>query len=168
MKMAFLAVFLIGAICGAIVLWAFSPREAKIVIKKMAQQTVEVASKPKHEWPDTDPIDKSDPYWEFNNNLSSNGVPYKKAEVSPGRWQWVVNKEAQERERKWQADIADLYSALRTRVLTDEEFDRAKSLGLSLVTRLMVPYYEQEKRRELDEAFLQQYRLREIANRSVH
>lgn len=122
-----------------------------------------VLPEPKFKWPDTEAPDKTNPYWEFNNNLNINGVPYKKIEVEEGRWQWKIDEESQQRMRKWEADKSALYVELRTRVLSDEEFERAKSLGLSLVTQNMVSYRENEKRRELDDAFAQQAKLRAIA-----
>lgn len=58
---------------------------------------------------------------------------------------------------------ADLYTALRTRVLSKEEFEKAQSMGLYLVLEEMIPYDLEEKQRELDEAFLQQARLRAVS-----
>lgn len=115
---------------------------------------------PKYKWPDTEAPDKTQAYWELNNNLSVNGVPYKKVEVSPDKWQWQIDKVSQEAGWRYEQEKAELYQSLRTRILTDKEFERAKSLGLSLVTQNMVPYFEADKRRELDDAFLQQERLR--------
>lgn len=120
------------------------------------------AQPPKHEWPDTDPPDMTDPYWEFNNNMSVNGTPYRKVETSPGRWRWQVNQEAVEEKLRWEREVDDLRLAMRTRVVTDAEFNQAKALGLMLVVRAMQPYYEHEKRRELDDLFYQQARLRAL------
>lgn len=125
--------------CGSVTAWLFSP---------------------KYTWPYAEAPDKTDPNWEANDNLQINGTPYRKVEVEPGKWQWQVDEGLQESMRKSERARADLYMALRARVLTDDEFSRAISLGLLLVTRNMVQYYELKKRRELDDAFLQQTRLR--------
>lgn len=73
------------------------------------------------QWPDTTPPDKTDPLWELNNNLSMNGTPYKKVEVSPGKWQWKVDEETQRLNQKYEDDTWDLYRALSARKLTHSE-----------------------------------------------
>lgn len=61
-------------------------------------------------------------------------------------------------------DRRNLYWALRTRVLTDEEMGRVASLGISLCIEPMTPYREIDKIRELNEALLQQFKLRAITS----
>jgi hypothetical protein len=111
---------------------------------------------PKPTWPDTTPIDKDDPFWDLNNNLNVNGTCYKKEEVEPGRWQWVVNEEAERLSREYENHKADLWWALRTRVLSDEEMQEVRSYGDFLNVRPMVSYNAEEKRRELDNALANQ------------
>lgn len=117
----------------------------------------------KREWPDADPPDKSDPYWEFNNNLNLNGTQYKKVEVEAGKWQWKVDEEIEKYKRDEQLRKDNLYWALRSRVLTAEEMAEIERLGASLIIREMVPYKESEKQKELNDALLQQFLLRQIA-----
>lgn len=146
------------ALCLVIIYWG--PPSAIPLTK---DKIVSLATAEK-KWPDTAPPDKTDKFWEFNNNLNVNGTPYKKEEVAPGKWQWAVDKESQRRSWQYEREKSELYMALRTRVVSDAEFDRAKSLGLSLVTQPMVSYRESDKQNELNEAFLQQFKLRQIAN----
>jgi hypothetical protein len=63
-----------------------------------------------------------------------------------------------------EADRRDLLWALQSRVLTDAEMAMVETLRLNLVIQSDVPYMEADKQRELNEALLQQYRLRAIAN----
>ncbi len=111
-------------------------------------------------WPDTDPPDKTNPYWEFNNNMSVNGTPYKKVEVSPGKWQWAKDEVSM----KYMADAQDhrrnLWYALTTRVLTDAELKEVAGHGSSLNIEPMTPYNAQEKLTELQNALLIQQMLR--------
>lgn len=116
-----------------------------------------------HKWPDCAPIDKADPYWEINNNLNVNGVNYLKREVSPGRWQWVQNEEANRRQHEYEKRKDDLYFALQTRALTTDEEIEALGYGSSLNIRNMVSYRAEEKSRELQNAWFQQRRLQLLA-----
>lgn len=119
------------------------------------------AARPK--WPDTDPIDKSDPHWKSNNNCNINGIPYYKKEVSPGRWQWVVNEESVARQAEYENRKRVLFQSLTTRVVTDDELKEAAAHGYSLNIPLMTPYREEEKSRELCRAFAVQDMLRRSA-----
>jgi hypothetical protein len=119
--------------------------------------------KPKHKWPDCDPVDKSDPYWEFNNNLNINGVNYLKREVAPGRWQWVENEEANRRQWERECRKMELFHALWTRALTQPEEEEAISHGDALNIQNCVPYRAEEKQRELHNAWFQQRRLQMLA-----
>ena len=114
-------------------------------------------------WPNTMPIDKTDPHWEFNNNCFRNGIEYKKAEVDPGQWQWVVDEHLMSHKRQRNQDRRALGAALRTRVLTEEELNRAIDMGFWLYVEEMVSYRGSEKQSEFDSAILQQYRIRAIA-----
>jgi hypothetical protein len=111
-------------------------------------------------WPDTDPPDKSDPNWEFNNNLSMNGTQYKKAEVSPGKWQWIVDEKAMKSLRDAESHKWALWSALTTRVLTDAELKEVDSYGSYLNIQPNVSYNAGEKLQELHNALLIQQMLR--------
>lgn len=126
-----------------------------------------MSGKPEYKWPDTGPIDKSDPYWESNNSFNINGVPYIKAEVSPGKWQWVVDENTQRLDRENDQYKRDLYWALRSRILTDEEMARVKSYGVNLIIESMVPFRTEDKQRELNEALLQQFNMRLAAENAA-
>jgi hypothetical protein len=114
-------------------------------------------------WPDTDPPDKTDKYWELNNNLNANGTQYKKAEVSPGKWQWIVDEEAMKSFADMNAHRRNLFYALTHRVLTDAELKEALGYGDSLNVEPNVGYYAEEKGRELQRAFQLQETLRRMA-----
>lgn len=112
-------------------------------------------------WPDADPPDKTNEYWEFNNNLNVNGTQYKKVEVVPGKWQWKEDEAAMKFMRDAERHKMELWFALTTRVLTDDELKEAVSYGSFLNLQTMVPYNAEEKSQELTSAFLVQQRLRE-------
>lgn len=119
--------------------------------------------KPEYKWPDCAPIDKSDPYWEFNNNMNCNGINYLKKEVEPGRWQWAENEEANRQQLEYEKRKRSLFFALQTRLLTPEEEAEALGHGTSLNIENMVPYREEDKQRELQDAWFQQRRLQMLA-----
>lgn len=119
----------------------------------------ETCKKPEYVWPDCPPPDEKRQYLGCN----INGINYKPSEISPGCWQWVVNEEAEKRIRDEEAHRANLYWALRSRVLNDEEMAEVERYGSSLNIQLMVSYSPHEKEMELNNALLQQFRLREIA-----
>lgn len=104
-------------------------------------------------WPDTDAPDKTNPYWEFNNNLNANGVQYKKAEVSPGKWQWIEDEKANQAMADEENHRATLWNALQTRVLTNAEMKEALGYGDRLNVQNMVSYYPEDKKRGLDRAY---------------
>lgn len=138
-------------------MWTFTKKpllDVKAIIER---------AKPKYEWPDCEPIDKSSPYWEFNNNLNVNGIAYMKSEVSPGHWQWIEDEESNRLEAEMESKRRNLYWALQTRVLTEEEEMEAHNYGTSLNLESMVSYREEEKRRELQDAWFQQRRLQMLA-----
>jgi hypothetical protein len=111
------------------------------------------------QWPDTTPPDKTDPFWEMNNNMSINSVLYRKVEVAPGKWQWQVDQETLDEMKKADAHRHELFNALKTRVLTDAELREAVSYGYMFNIDDNVGYDPEQKKRELDEAFAMQTRL---------
>lgn len=127
------------------------------------RDTTTNSPEPKLKWPDCEPLDKSDPYWEFNNNLNCNGINYLKKEVSPGRWQWVENEEANRRQWEREDRKRKLFFALQTRALTPEEEIEALEHGTNLNIENMVSYSPEVKQRELQDAWFQQRRLQLLA-----
>lgn len=121
---------------------------------------MKLLGKPAYTWPDTSPIDKTDPYWEGNNNVNFNGTHYKKKEVAPGKWRWVINEKIESMLREHQKEKDDLLWALKTRVLSAEEMDLVRTYGTSLVIRPMQSYKESDKQAEFDAALLQQFYIR--------
>lgn len=120
----------------------------------------------RYKWPDCAPpdnIDKSKEYWEQYLCCNFNGINYKMFEVEPGRWQWRVNEKLERMAREYEAHRANLYWALRSRVLTDEEMSEVERYGSSLNIQPMVSYSAHEKELELNNALLQQFRMRDIA-----
>lgn len=117
--------------------------------------------KPELEWPNTTAPDTTDPYWEFNNNMNINGVMYYKVEMTPGNWQWVENIAANEAIANYNNRKRYLMQALQSRILTDAEMNEVNSHGRDLNIYNMEPYQEEQKQRELNEALLQQHRLRQ-------
>src|SRR3984885_5981848 len=118
-----------------------------------------LCKKPGYIWPDCPPPDEKCQYLGCN----INGINYKQSEVSPGRWQWIVNEEAEKYAREQEARRTNLYWALRSRVLTDEEMAEVETYGRYLNIQPMTPYSAHEKELDLNAALLQQFRLREIA-----
>lgn len=111
------------------------------------------------QWPNTTAPDKTDPYWEFNNNMNANGTPYKKVEVSPGKWEWRVDEVSLKASHDYDAHKRQIYKALRTRVLSDAELQEALDYGDYLNVEPMVGYTEAEKSKELNDAFVTQHKL---------
>lgn len=111
-------------------------------------------------WPDTDAPDKSNPYWEFNNNINSNGVQYHKVEVSPDKWQWIVDEPAMKSLRDEEAHKTALWRALTTRVLTEAELKEVGSYGSYLNVPSNTSYDPSQKLQELHNALLIQQMLR--------
>lgn len=103
------------------------------------------------EWPNTTPSDRHISY-------SDGHTQYKKAEVKPGQWQWVVDEEAMKSMREEADHKRKLYQALRTQLLTDTELQEALDYGDYLNTENMVPYDPTEKAKQLNDAFVTQHR----------
>lgn len=117
--------------------------------------------KPELEWPNTSAPDTTNPYWEFNNNMTINGVAYHKVEINKGQWQWVEDITANEAIASYNNRKRYLMQALQSRILTDAEMNEVNSHGRDLNIYNMEPYQEEQKQRELNEALLQQHRLRQ-------
>ena len=156
-----IAVLIVLAIVFAVCLMPPTPQPTKA-----ARPVAEIPrnKKPKHQWPDCDPIDKSDEFWEFNNNININGIHYKKKEVEPGKWQFVVNEELERIAAERQRHRRELFWALRSRVLTDKEMAEVGEYGRSLNIEPMVCYKQEDKDKELNAALLQQFRMRHAAS----
>jgi len=60
----------------------------------------------------------------------------------------------------YQKHREDLAWALQSRVLTDKEMTEVSTLGITLFVQDGQPYYEADKQKQLNEALLQQFRLR--------
>jgi hypothetical protein len=67
---------------------------------------------------------------------------------------WLHAREVERSELLW---------ALQSRVLTDEEMEKVGKMRMRLVIPYNTSYREEDKRRELNEALLQQFRLRAAA-----
>lgn len=110
-----------------------------------------------HKWPNALPPE-IDPLGDYT--VTVNDVPHSKKEIAPGEWRWVVNevllaaRDASETARR------NLLWALRSRVLAEDEMKRVDQYGSSLNIDPGVSFYRLEKSRELNEALLQQARLR--------
>lgn len=96
----------------------------------------------------------------FYGSLNLNGTQYKKVESEPGCWQWVVDQEIMERNRSYETRRAELWWALYTRVISDEEMDEVLRYGEGISLPYNRPYHPGKKQRELSEAFVAQERLR--------
>jgi hypothetical protein len=108
--------------------------------------------------------------WEFDcpdgpyvGSLSDGSVQYKGEQTAPGRCKWVVDEEAMKRLAESELHRRELWWALRSRTLTDDEMAEVKQMGIYLTVGDGQPFKEEEKMRELNDALLQQYRLRDIA-----
>jgi len=112
------------------------------------------ANKP--QWPNTTPPDKTDPYWEFNNNLNANGVPYKKVEVSPGKWQWVIDEKSLKAEQEYEDAKWKLFADLSRRKLTHQEL---MGVNTSINLQNMQSYFAVDKYAELYDALVAQWEL---------
>lgn len=132
---------------------------------KLLRKAKEIMS-PEPKWPDTTPPDKTHAFWEINNNLNLNGVPYHKVEVEPGKWQWQVDKEVQQASWDHETRKRQLATDMQTRILTEEEMQEAIQHGIHLFTYNMQSYSCEEKQKEFNEAICQQYRLRAIVNKT--
>jgi len=63
------------------------------------------------------------------------------------------------------AEKRDLAFALVSRVLTTKEMEQVKNYGIDLYTQDMVPYNDLEVTKKLNDALLQQFKLRIAAEK---
>jgi hypothetical protein len=78
---------------------------------------------------------------------------------------WYVGDDEAERQKAARRQHIDaLAFALQSRILTDAEMQEVAGLGTRLFTREMVGYREEDVQRQLNEALLQQFRLRAAAH----
>lgn len=61
---------------------------------------------------------------------------------------------------RYEARKGELWQALQTRIVTDEEMEEILAYGDSINVQPMVPYKENEKARARGDAFVTQQRLR--------
>jgi hypothetical protein len=117
--------------------------------------------KRKYEWPEA-----AEPSGGFAGGCNINGTQYKVVKVSDGRWEYVVDHEAEEYLRQAESHRAALYWALQSRLLTDEESKEVERYGDSLNTPIGVSYSSTEKKSELQNALYNQARLKILALQS--
>ncbi len=110
--------------------------------------------------------------WSGLRAMSINGLPYKLQKVAENCFIWVPDVEASQRqleaEAKENARKDELYLALRTRVLTVKEWEEVVALGEYLLVHFhggtaSGNFVELERR--LNEAYLQQFKLRMAAEK---
>jgi hypothetical protein len=92
-----------------------------------------------------------------------NGRNYKRAEVSPGKWEWVPNEEADRRVNERENERLNMFAALTTRVVTEKELSEILKIGWQITVRNMVSYREGDKVREFNQALATQRELRALA-----
>lgn len=119
-----------------------------------------IFSKPKsaakYKWPDCESPEEERERGVFGIGMSINGTPYCKKEVEPGKWQWVIDEAGVQFKRDEENRRRDLWWALRSRVLNDEEMEQVRSYGEHLNVREMVSYNATEKALELNDALHKQ------------
>ena len=106
-------------------------------------------------------------YSEMDNfGVQINGRCYKRIDGK-----WTIDGDWQAREDEWQRQLAneeshkaELYWALRSRILTDEEIAEVARYGDSLVRTSKRSSSLDEREKRLNEALLQQFRLRAVLN----
>lgn len=110
----------------------------------------------KPQWPDTTPPDQSDPHWEFNNNMNVNGTPYRKVEVSPGKWQWQIDQKSVEAMQKYELSKMNLFDDLSKRKLSHKEL---MMVDTNINIQNMESYFAVDKYAELYDALVRQWEL---------
>lgn len=108
-------------------------------------------------WPNASPPDSPGII-----GLNINGTPYHRVEVSKGKWIWEEDFEATKIIQDDNNRRRELMRLLQSRVLTKKEMDEVTSRGRDLNIYNGEPFNEAEKQRELNEALLQQFRLRQL------
>jgi hypothetical protein len=96
--------------------------------------------------------------------VGDNPYPYDKTEISPGKWMWVASKDEEvvmqaEKTRAYQLRRKELWFALNTRVLTDQEYAECRDYDRNLNMDDVV-YNREEKEKQLLEGFYRQGILR--------
>lgn len=91
---------------------------------------------------------------------SSGAIALELRKLPNGKCQWQMNREETQRVQGEEQHRKDLYWALRSRVLTDAEMAEVAQYGADLNINDGETYNADEKARELNDALLQQYRLR--------
>jgi hypothetical protein len=99
---------------------------------------------------------KSDTYWQLNNNFSLNGTPYHKVEVSPGKWQWQVDQESLQAMRDEESRRAQLFRDLSERKLSHKDLMR---VYVGMNTYNMQVYFAVDKYAELYDALVKQWEI---------
>lgn len=114
----------------------------------------------KYEWPNCEPPREDGMGCQA---MSDGRTQFKKEEVSPGKWQWMPDREAMQAMFDREQHRRDLFWALRSRVLTNAEMAEVSSYGDQLNIECGVSYMPGEKSIELNAALLQQFRIRDLA-----
>ena len=95
--------------------------------------------------------------------MNNNGTQYKLQQMSPGHCKWVEDVALEKALARDNQHRAQLFLALKTRVLDEKELLEAKNYGSELNISDNVSYNEEAKSRELSDAWLQQGKLRHAA-----
>ncbi|HEY4285293.1 MAG TPA: hypothetical protein VGM62_19695 [Chthoniobacterales bacterium] len=125
---------------------ARAPQRPKAAAKKC------VKDKNGKEWPECVPPNHGEPFADFNNNLTVNGVQY----FCSDEGRWVVNKKAWLSREENASKQADLLVALGSRKLSHEELMRVTP---TLNIFEMQPYFACVKYAELYDLLLKQWEL---------
>lgn len=111
----------------------------------------------KHIWPNTDePL----PSEGDGGVMISGSEIYHKKQVDPGKWQWVRDYEAEEQSQEEQNKKHELWVALSTRVLSDDEMKRVVQYGSYINVEPNVGHNPSEKLMEIQNALIIQQMLR--------
>ena len=109
----------------------------------------------KYKWPDCSPPAGGI----YICGMSDGHREYMKKEVEPDHWQWVINEEAERQIAESQQKQTDLWWALRTRPLSDEEMAEVKNYGAWLNLFTNETYRQEEKTKELNDALARQWEM---------
>jgi hypothetical protein len=92
---------------------------------------------------------------------------FKEQEVSPGKCKMVEDKEGEAETAKMEQHRRDLWWALQTRVLTQEEMAEVRGYGEMINIEPNQPFMEADKQAERNSAFLQQARLQAVKSGKI-
>lgn len=87
---------------------------------------------------------------------------YEQKEVSPKHWQWVLDEEDLKRSEEEEKKKYDLWVALQTRPLTNEEMTKVLAYGDALNTPLGTSYDPVQKSKILQNAYVNQFKMQLI------